>query len=265
MSILLERYPSIKRVSFVGIGEPFLNEDLIPMARIAKERGKRVDVITNVSLLHRHWGEIAPNFDDVSISLHGLTAEELKRTAGVDAPMFDQFVSNVRHLCREERGINRAMIVRASVVTLRTDLNRLRRAAIFCAENGIQCLEVQNYLPYGLDDFKECVFDDDSQFITYLNGLIKEFIGVVEIVPPVLIKKDPRRMSWGCLSFFEVLRVDGIGHVCGCNRIMVPKPENGNFKECQDVWNNTYFLGFRRQWKSLRCLPDCCRWCPAAQ
>jgi len=265
LEFLLDKYPTINHVSFVGIGEPFLIKDLIPMAEFAKQRHKYVSVITNGSLLHRHWGKIGPLFDSISISLHGLTPEELKKIANVRSPVFNQLIENVRYLIRQELQLNTSMEVRSSVVFLKENLQRLEEAAIFCEQNLIPELDVQNYLPYGLDDSEKCLFDDDAEYIDALEQIILQFKGRVKINAPVLIKRRLADLNWGCMSFFNTLRVDGLGHVSGCCRVMLPLEQNGDFREEPDVWENNYFADFRERFHFRRDLPDCCRYCPEAQ
>lgn len=265
LTALLEKYPSIRKIAFVGVGEPFLIKDLIPMARLAKEKGKDTHVISNGSLLHHHWGNIAPNFDQISISLHGLTAAELTAIAKVKEKVFNQFVENIHYLLEHERRLNPAMEVRSSVVLLKSNLERVRLAARFCAENGIPNLDLQNYLPVGLDDTVECIFDDEKEYIDFVDDLIGEYRGTVHIVPPVYVKRDDRALRWGCTTFFDTLRVDGLGQVSGCTRIMVPMAQNGNFRQEPNVWQNHYFQDMRRRFRQRKDLPECCRFCPAAQ
>lgn len=265
LELLLTRYPSIREVAFVGIGEPFLIRDLIPMAKLSKERGKRTSVITNASLLHRYWGQLAFSFDAISISLHGLTAMDLKGIAKVKEEVFNQFVENVRYLAREERRLKPTLCVRASVVVLKHNLERAQKAAQFCSENLIPILDLQNYLPYGLDDVDNCVFDDEPQYVAFFEQLAQEFKGTVKINPPTLVKRDDKTLKWGCMTFFNTLRVDGLGQVSGCSRIMVPSVENGNFRSDPDVWENDYFADMRARFKTKKRIPACCRYCPEAQ
>jgi wyosine [tRNA(Phe)-imidazoG37] synthetase (radical SAM superfamily) len=265
LRLLLAKYPSIKRVSFVGVGEPFLIRDLIPMARLSKNLGKYVIVITNGSLLHHYWGKIGPLFDQISISLHGLSAIELKNIAKVNEQVFNRFVENVRYLVHEERRLNPSLNVRASVVVLKRHLQRAQNAAKFCEKHSIRELDLQNYLPVSLDDFNNCIFDNDLDHIAFIERLIKEFTGVVKINPPVLIKREDKALLWGCTTFFNTLRVDGLGNVSGCPRIMIPMEKNGNFRDEPNVWQNAYFREMRRRFRGRQDMPECCRYCPDAQ
>jgi len=265
LRLLLDKYPSTKKVYFVGVGEPFLVKDLLAMARLAKDRNKYVAVVTNGSLLHRYWGSIAPLFDQISISLHGLTASELKTISHVSEEVFDQFVANARYLVQKERFLNPSLDVRASVVVLKENLGRVRRAAEFCAENSLPELDLQNYIPVGLEEFENCIFDSDSDAIHFIDELIKKFAGLVKINPPSLIKRNGNTLAWGCVTFFNTLRVDGLGNISGCPRIMVPMAKNGNFREGPDVWESAYYTDMRRRFRFKQNLPHCCRYCPEAQ
>ena len=265
LCFLLDRYPGIKNVLFVGIGEPFLVNDLIPMAKFAKSRHKHVTVITNGSLLHNHWGNIGPFFDDILISLHGFNAKGLSRIAKVKQEIYYQIVENIHHLALIERKANHSLCIRASVVVLKDEIERVRQAAQFCADNFIPILDLQNYLPYDLISTEQCIFDDDIAEIDYIHHLIEEFSGRIKINSLIPIKRDVTTLSWGCISFFQTLRVDGLGQVSGCARMMVPKRQNGDFRKEVNVWKNMYFAEMRKKFRTCEELPQCCRFCPESQ
>lgn len=263
--LLLNKYRSIEFVSYVGIGEPLLCKDLVPMAKLSKERKKVNYLITNGSLLHKYRDQIGMFFNTVSISLHGLSREELQTIAKVKGKVFDQFIENVQYLINEEKKLNPLLEVRASVVILKKNLERVREAAAFCEENAIPVLDLQNFLPLGPESSQECIFNDEVKYINFINCLKKEYEGRVKINPPVYIKRNVNELNWTCKSFFNYLRVDGLGQVSGCGRIMSPSAQNGNFRIDEDVFNNSYFLDMRKRFRTHRDLPECCRYCPDAQ
>lgn len=265
LEYLIEKYPSIRRIEFIGVGEPFLVKDIIPMAKFSKEMKKRVSVITNASLLHHYWGQLAPYFDRISISLHGLSAGELDSVAKVKGKVFERFVANVQHLVQEEYELSPAMEILATVVVLKSDMERIRQAAEFCLTNKIPTLALQNFEPFGAEASHLCIFEDEIEIIQYFDELVDEFRGKLNIKLPVLIKRDEKDLNWGCHSFFNYLRVDGLGQVSGCGRQMVPLAKNGNFYEEGDVFQNNYFLTMRDKFRTRKGLPECCRYCPEAQ
>lgn len=265
LRLLLDKYPSIKKVSFVGIGEPFLIRDLIPMAQLAKERGKRTTVISNGSLLHWHWGKIGLFFDDISISLHGLTSSELWQIAKVKEKTFHKFIENINHLTQVEAAQYPKLRIHASVVFLKQQLERMREAADFCVKNGIPVLDLHNYLSLGPDALPNVVFDDEFEYIKFGEDLKKEYESRVKINLPVWIRRDDSRLSWGCTTFFHYLRVDGLGQVSGCGRIMPPEAANGDFRNEPDVFKNSYFEEMRESFRTGKGIPACCRYCPDAQ
>ncbi len=265
LRLLLDKYPTIRTVSFVGIGEPFLIRDLIPMAELAKSHGKRTTVISNGSRLHKHWGKIGELFDDISISLHGLTAPELLQIANVKENVFNQFIENIRYLTRVEAAQYPRLHIHASVVFLKQNLERLREAAEFCAQNNITELDMQNYLSLGPDARYNVVFDDEQEYMNFAVNLANEYEGRVKINLPVWIKRDDSALKWGCTTFFRYLRVDGLGQVSGCGRIMPPAAANGDFRNELDVFQNEYFKEMRESFRTGKNIPACCRYCPDAQ
>ncbi len=265
LETLLDRYPSIAEVSFVGIGEPFLVPDLLPMARRARARGKRTLVITNGSLFGAHWGEIATAFDSISVSLHAFSATELKAVARVRESLFEEWCEDLRRLVAAEAPLNPDLEISASVVMKRSSLERAEAAAGLCASVGFRALELHNYLPYGLDDATECLFDDDVEAANTIAEVKKRYRGRLSIAGPVLVRRDESRLSRSCISFFHVLRADGLGQVSGCNCIMVPRAENGNWRDDPAVWENAYFHRLRSAFRSRAGIPECCRYCAEAQ
>ena len=263
--LLLDKYPSIRTVSFVGIGEPFLIRDLIPMAELAKSRGKQTTVISNGSRLHRYWGNIGRLFDDISISLHGLTSLELFQIAKVKENVFNQFIENVRYLTQVEGRRFPNLRIHATVVFLKQNLKRLREAAEFCFQNSIPELDMHNYLSLGPDARQNVVFDDETEYINFADKLVDEYKGRVKINTPVWIKRNDKDLKWGCTTFFRYLRVDGLGQVSGCGRIMPPDSANGNFREEMDVFQNHYFKDMRERFRTGKNIPACCRFCPDAK
>ena len=264
LKILLSRYPTINEVAFVGIGEPFMLPHIADLAEYAKKCGKKTTVITNGTLLHNFRDRLSDAFDVISISLHGFSADELSQISRVSKETFSILTENIKEAVELSQK-NRSFILKASVVLNKTLMKRAHTAAEFCCEHGIAELDLHNYLPYGLDDKEQCIFDDDDEWKALFKELTKEFENKLKINPPILIKRDKSKMKWNCISFFRVLRVDGLGQVSGCNCIMIPKKENGDWKEDNNVWNNIYFSEMRQRFKERKEIPECCRYCGQAQ
>jgi len=265
LTMILQKYPGIQHVSFVGIGEPFLNKDLLKMAEQVKKSGRTTSVITNGTLLHNFRGKIGSHFDYISISLHGLTAKELTDVSGAPETTFRQFMDNVENLVKEEKEKFPELKIRASVVYLKENRERVIQAAEFCIKHGITEIDVQNYLPIGVDEGKNCVFDDEKDHILFMKKISNEYRKKLNVNMPVLIKRNVNRIKWGCQSFYRTLRVDGLGQISGCTRILPPSPKNGNIHKEMDVWNNEYYKDMRRKFRTKKDIPETCRFCPDAQ
>jgi MoaA/NifB/PqqE/SkfB family radical SAM enzyme len=263
--LILQKYPGIQHVSFVGIGEPFLNKDLLRMAEYVKQSKISTSVITNGTLLHNFWGNIGPCFDSISISLHGLTAKELTEISGVPESTFEQFVKNIKYLVEVEKKTNPNLKIRASVVFLKENRERVTQAAEFCVQYGITELDIQNYLPISAEDGHNCVFDDEKHHIDFMKNLVNNYQKKLHINMPKYIKRNTVQMNWGCHTFYKTLRVDGLGQISGCTRILPPSSMNGNIHEDINVWNNEYYRNMRKKFRIKKGIPDTCRYCPDAQ
>jgi radical SAM protein with 4Fe4S-binding SPASM domain len=89
-----------KLVSFMGHGEPLCNRRLPEMIRTVKQAGiaKRVDVITNASLLNKQYSDelLDAGLDVLRVSLQGVTADSYREICGVTID-FERFVKNLTY------------------------------------------------------------------------------------------------------------------------------------------------------------------------
>lgn len=81
---VLDSFPEIEHIELQGEGEPLLNTDFMCMAREATDRGIRVSIITNGSLLSDSAveGLIGARVAAVRVSIESADPDTLKRTRG---------------------------------------------------------------------------------------------------------------------------------------------------------------------------------------
>ena len=91
---------AFKLVSFMGHGEPLCNRKLPEMIHMVKEAGiaKRVDVITNASLLDEKYADelIDAGLDVLRVSLQGVSAAKYKEICDYRID-FERFVDRLRY------------------------------------------------------------------------------------------------------------------------------------------------------------------------
>jgi len=145
----LRDVPSLKQISFWGIGEPLLHPNLLEMVELAKELGVRTELITSALLLHEEkvLGLVEAGLDSLVISVDG-TSEESQADVrpGADLRMVRKNVGRLMAL-RSASGRPTPEIGLAFVAMRRnvSELAGLRRLAVSL---GASTVTVTNVLPY---------------------------------------------------------------------------------------------------------------------
>lgn len=95
-----------KLVSFMGHGEPLMNEHTPEMVEVVKKANitDRIDIITNGSLLTRERSKklVDAGIDVIRISLQGITSESYKKVSGVNID-FEEFIDNLSYLYENKK------------------------------------------------------------------------------------------------------------------------------------------------------------------
>lgn len=88
----LKEFPSVpKKIEFIGVGEPLINEMLCTMISHAKRLGSKTSVITNGSLLNGYHGMkfSVYGLDEIKISIYGLSSKEYLENTGAKVNFTD--------------------------------------------------------------------------------------------------------------------------------------------------------------------------------
>jgi MoaA/NifB/PqqE/SkfB family radical SAM enzyme len=113
---ILDQFPSVTALSLTGIGEPFLNKNLLKMVSYAKSKGIFVSLTSNGTMISEGIvsGILDSGLDDLSFSIESADPETYEKIR-VGAK-FDQVTGNIARFMRmkEESGS------RTPDVTLRT-------------------------------------------------------------------------------------------------------------------------------------------------
>ena len=98
-----------KLLSFMGHGEPLLNQDLPKMIHLVKESGvaQRIEIITNASMLSHDLSKslIEAGLSTLRVSLQGVTSEKYKKIANVNVNFEEllgelEYFSSIRKNCK---------------------------------------------------------------------------------------------------------------------------------------------------------------------
>lgn len=255
---VMEKYPRAMNICLAGIGEPLINSEVFKMMSYAKQKKKRISLISNGTLLLSAIDEIIkypPDF--ISISLNAAQEDDFEATCNTSKSTFNRIIDGIRGLTEERNRTALPMRVGLSCVLKKSRLNILEPMLELAASLGVDSIDFHNLIPSALPgcDIGECLFTDDLS--------IAETFSEVSIPPdltvrfPKLLKReiDTRK----CKSFNRVLYIDGRGSISGCYRVFPPDASNGSALE-RGVWNNNYFKTHRRRFREGK-VPDTCRYC----
>jgi radical SAM protein with 4Fe4S-binding SPASM domain len=140
---IVDDLPELAELHLQGLGEPLLHPRFFDMVEYAAQRGVRVSVNTNLTVLTpRNAERLATcGLSDVYVSVDGATAATYERIR-VDA-RFDRLQRNVRRLVDAARRHGRPRI-EITAVAMRDNLDELAALVELTAGWGIASLHVQH-------------------------------------------------------------------------------------------------------------------------
>jgi len=133
LSVLEEILPHVERVTLHGMGEPFLNPDILRILQKYDSCGIKMTCNTNASVMNDALAEMIHKcFYDIAVSCDGCTAETYESIrAGLT---FETFKENVRLL----RSKGERLLMRLAAVAMRQNLRELPGIVSLAAQLGFQ-------------------------------------------------------------------------------------------------------------------------------
>lgn len=229
----------LKVLRFVGMGEPLLHRQIVPMVEYAVRSNitDRVEILSNGSLLTPEMSDalLAAGLARLIISIQGTSADKYREVCGYDIE-FDRYVENIRY---------------------------------FYQHKGTTQLHIK-IIDYALDG------DADEQLFYDIFGNICDSIGVENAGPiypwvdyeTVLKGKEAQLTQFGlpvsevkiCPQPFFTLQINPDGKVVPCYSIAYPEIIGDCTKESViDIWNGKTIRNFRRT--MLNGAKDACAIC----
>lgn len=134
-------------VSFSGFGEPLVHPHFLELVRLARERGMRVEIITNGTLLDARMARelVALDVAQVTVSLDG--GDEIAYTAvrgHAQAPA----VEALHHLLEARRRARRPSEVGVAFVATQRNIGSLPRLLALAHNLGLDFVSVSNVVPH---------------------------------------------------------------------------------------------------------------------
>lgn len=266
--LILSKLPYLRKLSFVGIGEPMLNPDIFEMIRLAKERGISIGFATNGMLLNKEMSDkiIESNLDWVNISIDGAdkdTFESIRK--GAD---FYTVIENTKRL-RELVKNSGKPDISIWFLAMQSNFKELPDMVKLCSKLGVDKLNVQTVHCWGSRIWQEKV---DKEFL----GKIEEEVCNVFSRASEIAKNSRVRLNFynipdktakrACKWPWRACYISVDSYITPyCMNGTNPDVINfGNIlrDDFYSIWNGNKYKEFRQALKSGN-IPSICRDCTA--
>ncbi|MFA6990348.1 MAG: LAGLIDADG family homing endonuclease, partial [Candidatus Gastranaerophilaceae bacterium] len=246
---------------FCGFAEVLMHPELQSIINFCKDGkaypAKFVGVISNGSYLTEKLPDLIkapyrPNY--ISVSINGYDQESHSQNTGTK-DLWDKVVEGIKMLAKSN------ITCYVSYICTKEKIKHVGKVLNLLASIDPKItLHLHNLLPHSKDLtwFKENVLteENDLDTIKSLKGLPNaNMIGIL----PTPISFDESKQSNRCNSFWNLVNIDGNGHVGGCCSVFAPCKENGHILD-SILWFNEYFESNRKAIAENAMSPQC-RYC----
>jgi len=246
-------------VKLSGIGEPFLNKELLKIISYEKKRRNRVLVYSNGLLINEEKakGLIQSGLDSLFISIDGSTKETYNfiRRGG----NFDTLIKNLEYI----QNLKKELKVSKPEIIFNTTVMQKNKEEIFglldiMKKLGIKKVNIQEIQVGKMGQIvpeSEALSADYNTFLKRLKN--KGAKKGLEVITPFIKKKQIRE---NCVSPWLQTYITYEGYVTPCCRNISSKHYVcGNiFKESfNKIWNNNKYSSFRNNLRDNKLHPIC--------
>jgi radical SAM protein with 4Fe4S-binding SPASM domain len=263
---VLDQIPNLMKVKLQGMGEPFLNKQLIPMLQAGEERGLRMHFHTNGSVCDPDRAkQLAQlNRTQITYSIDGATAETFEKMR--PGSRFNKIVENVRMLIGE-RQPNSNLLVSAWTVITQKNVHELPQIVELSKNLGLDYISIQPYLTsWGKDEMLS--HTDDIQVTTESDTFATQLataqatatdVGIKLVVNESIRFCREKPCPWAWKSAYIAANGDVVP-CCVVADADVVKMGNVFEQDFKDIWNSEAYQELRER-ISTHDLPDYCKHC----
>ncbi len=155
----LEQFPSLKKMSFWGIGEPLVHPNIAEMIKKASQLGVQTQMITNALLLDEKMAEdlLAAGLSSIVISIDGTSAAtQADIRSGAELELIKDNVKRLREL-RDRKGLKNPEIGLEFVI-MKQNVHELKNLRKLAFEMGASFIFLTNLLPYTKEMIDEVLY-----------------------------------------------------------------------------------------------------------
>lgn len=266
---LIDQMPNLKHLKLQGMGEPFLNPNLVEMIKIADNKGIKTLVVTNGTLLTQELISKILDMKQLTIAISFDSAtKEIYEQSRVGAH-FESVVNNIKTLCSLKNG--KRSNIEVKIISLITSNNMLTEIPLIIkasAQWGIRDVLVKKRLKNWKRDslgkgytFTTTYIDN---FHDYENILLESHKLAKQLGVKFNLVEDSDYSYFSfCLWPWSSLYISTEGKVVPCCAIGIPETLTmGDLakEDLVDVWNNAAYRKLRKQ-ISKNQIPELCKAC----
>jgi radical SAM protein with 4Fe4S-binding SPASM domain len=263
---IMRQFPKARVVKLSGIGESFLNKDLVGMIEFCRGRKLQVVLYTNGSLLNRGLSRRLATMKNVNIgfSVDAATAETFEAIKkGAD---FNAVMDNIRYLAGI-RGDNKSLFLCAWTVVTKSNISELPEIVRLSKGLGLDSITLQPFLS-DFGDKKIRAANDalridpasrGTQDIFSEASRIAERLGIPLYVNYNNFYSDRNKCAQPWTNTYIAANGDVIP-CCALSNASVIKMGNIFKNDFKTIWNSPEYRQLRSGIMTGK-LPDYCRGC----
>jgi len=265
---IINQFPKLKHIKLQGMGEPFLNNNLIKMIRIAGKKNIKTTILTNGTLLDKALcvDILDSKLTKLCFSFEGATKktyESLRVGAN-----YEMVVNNIRTICElRNKGRYKTSIYIRCLVSNQVVLDEFSGLVELASDIGVDALHVAHELKIWKTKNKVTYPTEFIAIDSYENyhSIIKKAkkkaskLGINLNIE----RSNKHKQIYPCYSPWNTLFISVEGNIVPCSNIGSPNTWcMGNLNESgiHKIWNNESYSRLR---KSIRLgqIPEFCSTC----
>jgi len=253
---VIDRFPNLKYIKLQGMGEPFLNKQLVDMVEYSSSKNIPTDITTHGGRLNSELikGIIKAKLDFIDFSFDGATKATYEK-ARINSN-YEKVTTNIKSLCEEkQRQKSQIRIQLVCLVSNNQILEEIPALVSLGVKLGVDSVHIKGRikkwekLDQGKYDFSTFFIDQHEHYDNIMNeakliakqGGIKLDLGKSE---DAYSRDNPCRWPW------KSLYISTEGKVVPCCVVGVPETWNmGSLHEQSlgEIWNSKEYKKLRKQ------------------
>lgn len=256
---VLDQFPTVEKVELQGLGEAFLNPEVIDIVRAGVARGVKVHTFSNASRIDRGlaFELVEAGLELINFSMDGADEDTFKRLRkGGTLARYRECVQNLME-ARTALGSATPVIGVMSVLS-KANLHQVPQLVAIAESLGVDHLQFTKLNAAVKPDQEPIVLDDDD--IAWAESL-PAYRGRMQVNFGLRSMTTEERMDCYWPKHMTYVTVEGEVTPC-CNHFDSRELSFGNVFEStgEEIWNGEPYKAFRRAlWAGN--LPKLCRTC----